>query len=83
MKIREKGILVEQDCTPAIVSQMEAVRKKVVLEVLDGFCKVMMCHFTAMCLSIAPHFPRRGPGFQLQTLSLVCSAERLGMFLSK
>ena len=29
-------------------------------------CKVMMCHFAAMCFSTAPSFPRRGPGFQLQ-----------------
>ena len=27
-------------------------------------CKVMMCHFPAMCLSTAPSCPRRGPGFQ-------------------
>ena len=44
-------------------------------------CWVMMCHFPIICLSIAASFPRRGPGFQLQTLSLVCSVNRLGTSL--
>ena len=26
----------------------------------------MMCHLPAMCSSMAPGFPRRGPGFQLR-----------------
>ena len=30
----------------------------------------MMWHFTAMCFSMAPSFPRRGPGFQFKMLSL-------------
>ena len=32
-----ESIFVEQESTPAVVSHMEAVRQKVVLEVLDGF----------------------------------------------
>ena len=34
-------------------------------------CRVMMCHFTAICFSVAPSFPCRGPGFQFLTLSLL------------
>ena len=33
----KKSILVEEDRAPATVSHMEAVRERVVVEVLDGF----------------------------------------------
>ena len=36
-----------------------------------------------MCFSMAPSFPRRGPGFQLKMLSLLCSCNRLGTSLLK
>ena len=35
--VGEESIFVEEDSTPALVSHMEVVRQKVVLEVLDGF----------------------------------------------
>ena len=42
-----------------------------------------MYHLPAMCSSMTPSLPRRGPGFQLKMLIRVCSSKRLGTQLSK
>ena len=44
--------------------------------------RVMVCHSAAICFSKAP-FPRRGPGFQVQVLSLLCSVNWMGTSLLK
>ena len=41
-------------------------------------CRALVCHLSAMCSSMAPSLPRRGPGFQLRMLRQVCIPNRLG-----
>ena len=52
-----KSVLIEQDCTTSIMGHIETIRQVVV--------KRDDVPFSAMCFSMAPSFPRRGPGFQL------------------
>ena len=46
-------------------------------------CTAIMCHFPAVCFSMAPGLPRLGPGFQLKMLVRVCSSRRYGTLVSK
>ena len=38
-----------------------------------------MCHFSAICVSMVPGVPRRGPRFQFRILMRVCSRSWLGL----
>ena len=63
LTLGKKGILVDLHCTSPVVSYVEPVRVELVVDILSRL------HFPAIRFSIAPSFPRRGPGFQLWTLS--------------
>ena len=65
LDVGEDGIRVEKYCTSPVVGYVESVHEELVVDTLNRPCKVIMCPFPAIRFSMAPSFPRRGPGFQL------------------
>ena len=45
-------------------------------------CRAMMCHFSAICVSMVPGVPRRGPRFQFRILMRVFSRSWSGLQVS-
>ena len=65
-------------------SHIKMTRQVFVLEVLDCLLQGDDIAISPQRAShMAPSFPRRGPGFQLKMLSLLCSCNRLGTSLLK
>ena len=46
-----KGILVEQDCAPTIMTDMKSFRDFAAVDVISCLMSVMMCHLPAICLT--------------------------------
>ena len=63
--IGKESVLVEKHCASSVVSHVEPVREELVVDILNCFLQRDDVPFPAICFSMAPSLPRRGPGFQL------------------
>ena len=50
-----KSVFVEKHCASSEVGHVEPIREKLVVDTYSiASCSVMMCHFPAICFSMAP-----------------------------
>ena len=76
-----EGVLVEEDCTTCVMGHVEAIREKLVVNVVRRFLQGNDMPPSCNLLFEGILFSPRGPGFQLQILSLLCTIERVAKCL--
>ena len=65
VNIGVEGVLVEEDCTSCVMGHVEAIREKLVVDVVRRFLQGNEMPFACDSFLKSISIPRRGPGFQL------------------